>query len=455
MHAHNDPEITVDPITGNTHPDPHARVPRWSLTMAFWSIVSAMFWLYIAQASTAAVGTTNTIIGWILSTFTYAALCALFARRAIQTGETVSHFSRQIFGSAGGALAALLFGVTAVYYAVFEGSVIAAALEQSLGGDIELWYLVVAVCSVPLVIGGVQNWLDKLNGILLPLYIVGMAAVLIATTVKQGYPHGWLSQQAPTGLHLPGWLLSYLLYMGVWVMVMYTMDFARHGRREDITFHSHVTFGWVFYLIVFPASGLCGIYLVSAWDTGTSETGLVTAVLNSLGIFGLLHILVSQVRIQSANYFAAANNLRNFFEQVTGRAAPRLLFVFVSVLISYLFMLTDVLSYLVRALAWQGIFVVAWVFMAVMWLVFSRDRRSPGGTRVHRQIAFGWPAAVWLTSSVIGICLVEQRVWPQVSALGPIITIVVAGVLYLPSILSRKTHREDEPRDAVMVQTQL
>ena len=36
-------------------------------------------------------------------------------------------------------------------------------------GNIKLWYLAVVVYSVPLVLGGVRTWLDKLNGFLLPL----------------------------------------------------------------------------------------------------------------------------------------------------------------------------------------------------------------------------------------------------------------------------------------------
>lgn len=32
------------------------RLSRWSLTMAWWAMFSAMFWLYIAVASAGAVG---------------------------------------------------------------------------------------------------------------------------------------------------------------------------------------------------------------------------------------------------------------------------------------------------------------------------------------------------------------------------------------------------------------
>ncbi len=41
------------------------RAPRWSLTMAWWALFSAMFWIYVAVATANAVGTFNTIIGFV------------------------------------------------------------------------------------------------------------------------------------------------------------------------------------------------------------------------------------------------------------------------------------------------------------------------------------------------------------------------------------------------------
>lgn len=189
--------------------------------MAFWAMFSAMFWLYIAVASNAAVGTVNTLIGMVLTVATYGLINSVLSRHAIKTGQTISLFSREIFGSVGSGLAALLFAVTAIYYAVCEGSIIAVALQEYFGGNLKLWYLVVVLYAIPLVAGGVQNWLDKLNGVLLPLYLLGLAAIIIGATVKQGYPSDWLTHTVAAG-SLPGWLNSYLIYMGVWVMMMYT-----------------------------------------------------------------------------------------------------------------------------------------------------------------------------------------------------------------------------------------
>lgn len=261
------------------------RLSRWSLTMAWWAMFSAMFWLYIAVASAGAVGVPATLAGMAASIATFGVVNLVLSRYAIHTGLSVELLSRRMFGAVGSLLAPALFAATALYYGVFEGSIVAVALQEYFGGDIRLWYLLCTVYMIPVVIGGVAAWLDKLNGILLPFYLVGMVAVVVAATVRQGYPTGWLTATVASG-PLPGWLTAYLVYMGVWVLMMYTFDYARLGRRTDAAFHGTVTFGWVFYALTFGVNGLVGLYLLGAWDIAGTETGVVEAVVGSLGFAG-------------------------------------------------------------------------------------------------------------------------------------------------------------------------
>jgi purine-cytosine permease-like protein len=138
--------------------------------MAFWSCCSAMAWIVIATTLASAYGTRNALIGLILTVLSYGAINFFIARYAIRTGLSVSLFSRVLFGRTGSALATLIFAATAIYYAVFEGSVIAVAATFLYGGlDYKIAALIVVLYSVPLVFGSVQHWLDKFNGVLLPI----------------------------------------------------------------------------------------------------------------------------------------------------------------------------------------------------------------------------------------------------------------------------------------------
>lgn len=413
------------------------RLSRWSLTMAWWAMFSAMFWLYIAVASAGAVGVPATLAGMAASIATFGVVNLLLSRYAIHTGLSVELLSRRMFGAVGSLLAPALFAATALYYGVFEGSIVAVALQEYFGGDIRLWYLLCTVYMIPVVIGGVAAWLDKLNGILLPFYLVGMVAVVVAATVQQGYPTGWLTATVASG-PLPGWLTAYLVYMGVWVLMMYTFDYARLGRRADAGFHGTVTFGWVFYALTFGVNGLVGLYLLGAWDIAGTETGVVEAVVGSLGFAGVLLIIVSQTRINSANFYLASTNLQVFVHRALRLDVPRAVWVVVTAVLAYLLMLTDVLGYLLQALAWQGVLITAWVAIAVVYVLRDRGRIMP------RTASGG--ALAWLLSSVAGIVLTVQEVSTTWAQLAPVVTVLLAAGSYV--LLTPTDRAPSEPEAA-------
>lgn len=393
--------------------------------MAWWALFSAMFWIYVAVASAGAVGLVNTLIGMALTVATYGVVNLVLSRYAARTGLTVELFSRSLFGILGSALATLIFAATAIYYAVFEGSIIAVALQKSFGGQIDLWYLLVVIYAIPLAIGPVQRWLDRLNGILLPIYVIGLVAVVVAATVQHGAPSAVFDVAAAGPL--PGWLTSYLIYMGVWIMMMYTFDYARLGRPADRGFHGTVTFGWVFYLFTFAVNGLIGIYIIAATGHAGSETGVVDAFLGTLGFFGLLVIFVSQTRINTANYYLASTNLDAFATRVFRLALPRWVWVVVSGAIAYLLMLTNVVTWLLKALAWQGVFVTAWVAIALVVIALTRGSSSLPEVRRDRLSAVTPGAIVWIVAAAVGIALTEANAG-VLSSLAPLITVLIAGV---------------------------
>ena len=159
------------------HPVPtEARMGRLSLTMAWWAVCSAMFYIVVGASLALSYGARNALLGMALSVISYGLVNAVLSRFAIRSGLSVALFSRLLFGSTGACLATLIFFSTAIYYAVFEGSVIAVAFNHMYP---QLAYplaaLIVVLYSVPLILGSVQHWLDKLNGVLLPVYLGGLA----------------------------------------------------------------------------------------------------------------------------------------------------------------------------------------------------------------------------------------------------------------------------------------
>lgn len=434
---------------------------RSSLTMAWYSLVSAMFFLYIAASLATAYGTGNALIGLGLAVIVYGTINAVISRFAARTGLTVALFSRAILGRAGATLATLVFAATAIYYAVFEGSIIGVALHAYFGGNLSLWYLVVVLYSVPLVIGGVRRWLDKLNGVLLPVYWTGLICAVVWATAVNGVPEGLFADAGGTQIGLgaggPAWLACFGAYTGVFVLMMYTMDFARLAKVEDARYHATVTFGWVYYLLAFGVNGVIGIYLVYATGSDSTEGGVAVGIVGLMGVFGVILVWVSQTRINTANYYLASSNLEAFSARALHVHLPRWAWTTVAGVIIYLLMLTPVLEYLLVALAWQGALVTGWVAITLVHIALDRHRGiapesvefRPG--RVRRVWTPGLVA--WAASAAVGIVMIESGL-PWATTWSSIVTFMLAGVLYgALRIRSREDSaaiaRGHDPRDEV------
>jgi purine-cytosine permease-like protein len=386
---------------------------RGQLTQAFFAVATTFFYLYFAGFIALAYGTTNALIGIGLSVIVYIAVNAVIVRAASASGLTVALFSRSLFGFVGAAIATLIFAATAIYFLVFEASVIAVAFEAFFGGPLKLWYAIVIASTAPLVWKGVRVWLDRLNAFLLPFFAITLIAVVVWALADKGY-HGFLPDAAAApGTTLP-WLQAFTAYMGVWILMMFTMDFARLGRPEDSAYHIAVTFGGVFYLISFVLSGLLGILLVSTFgidfaSLAGQESALPVEIVGLTGVLGLALIYITQTRINTVNLYLASTNLQSFVARVFGVTLPRTVWVVVACAIGYLLMLTNVFSYVNDALAYQGIAIVAWVGIALVGL-WSLRRSGRDLTAVEfrpgRIPAFN-PGGLgaWFAATAVGVTL--------------------------------------------------
>lgn len=403
---------TAEGLEYSDRPVPqNQRMNRMPLTMAWWSVCSAMFYLVVSASLALAYGSINAIIGLVLSVVAFAAVNAVLVRHAIGTGLSVSLFSRILLGRTGAAIATLIFFATAIYYAVFEGSVIALALKEYAGLAYPVAALIVVVYSVVLIFGSIQNWLDKFNGVLLPFYLIGLLAAVVLAVAEYGYSNAWLKLGPEGGAPASGWWDCCVAFMGVWILMMYTYDYARFGKSEDREFHARINFGAPFYLVAFLLNGLIGIFLAASLPTdgGVTEVSVVLALIKLMGFAGLAFVWISQTRINTANYYLAAVNMESFAQTAFGLRLPKVVWACVVGAITYVLMMADVFSYILQALAYQGIFVVAWVAIALVHIMtegragLEHDRVSFGlsNTRAVNPAGLG----AWLVASVIGLGL--------------------------------------------------
>ncbi|KWF24762.1 purine-cytosine permease family protein [Burkholderia pseudomultivorans] len=407
-------EGVPDPGYATTAVPADARMSKGALTMAWWAICSAMFWLVVSATLAINFGTVNTLIGLVLSVSVYSVVNRVIVRYAISNGLSVALFSRVVFGRFGASLATLIFFATAIYYALFEGSVIAIAINAYFPTvSLHAAYLIVVVYSVLLVFGSVQTWLDKFNGVLLPFYLIGLAAAVVAALSSDTGGTAWLHLGPAGGPPAYGWWHCFTAFMGVWILMMYTWDYARFGRSEDARYHANVNFGWAFYAFTFVVNGVAGIFLAStvAAHGALSEVSVVLALLKLMGFGGLLFVWVSQTRINTANFYLASTNMHAFVASAFGLRWPKFVWSIVVGAIVYGLMLTDVFGFILQALAYQGIFVVAWVAIAVTHIVSPHYGAIFGGDieyRTERVVAFNPCGLIaWFAAAALGIVLLE------------------------------------------------
>ena len=456
-----DPRVVEEAATSDysLHVVPRTwRLGRLSLAMAWSSLLTAMFWIVFAATVALAVGTRDALIGIALSVVVYGAINGVLSVAAARTGLTVALLSRSMFGYFGASLATAVFAAGAIYFAIFEASVLAIAFQTHFGGSLNTWYLVMAAVSVPIVLGGVRVWLDKLNAVLLPIFLGGMIAAVIWAVVEYDYDGSWATYQptSTAGIAGPGWWFAFTAYMGVWLSMFYTFDFARLGKVEEARSNGFWVFGPPYWLFTLLVNGVVGIFLAQTIPTegGVSEASVVIGIVQMMGWAGLLFVLATQIKINSANVYLASTNLQSFFSRALRITLPRSVWTVAIGVVMYVVMRTDVFSFILKALQYQGAVVVGWVAIALVQLAYfrrgGRDETSfefrPG--RVPGMNPGGLVS--WTVGSAIGVYLIADGEPTGVTWALPI-TFVICGGLYAAALAAARpswfvTLRANDPR---------
>jgi purine-cytosine permease-like protein len=318
--------------------------------------------------------------------------------------------------------------------------------------------------SVPLAFGGVRVFLDKFNGFLFPLYVVGLAAAVIWAVAKFDVGTHWLTQR-PTTLPVsgPGWWWAFTVYMGDWVLMMATWDYARFARtgRKDIRINGWLTFGPGFYFFTIVINGLVGIFVALTIPTKgqLSELSGVLGMVNLMGIVGVVFVWVSQTRINTANFYLATTNLENFCARTFKFKLPRVAWAIIVGVIVFLIMLSNVFSFLLAALRYQSVLAVAWTSCVLSYIAWGRFRgrlAEQAEWRPGRVPLFNWGGLLaWGTGAAVGVVMLSMdsaSSWESTWAL-PVAFVVSAVVEVTVLALARPTaavmRRPHDPRDEV------
>ena len=156
---------------------------------------------------------------------------------------------------------------------------------------------------------------------------------------------------------------------------------------------------------LFFLSGLVGIFITYNIPdkSNLSEISVVFELIELMGIWGLLLVWVTQTRINTANYYLATINFQSFIERLTNLHLPKIVCAVMIGVAVYFLMLTNVFSFILQALAYQSIFVVAWVGVALSHILLGLPPDEDNSIPAIKNDGI----ASWFLASGAGILIME------------------------------------------------
>jgi purine-cytosine permease-like protein len=374
----------------------HWKRPAFSFAISLSGLTSSVFFLSLGGQLTLTFGfpaamtafVAGTILGWLGS--------AVIAKVTALTGLDLDLITRGSgFGFLGSAVTSLIYAVNWLMYAAIEAAYLGTALHAQWPAlPSAVWFLITAFVSVPICwYGFTQN--DFVQRWLAPIFLVGLA-LLVFEEVSQSHAHPSFGSPGLTALGFFGALGA--LLPNVVIQILGTGDFARFIRKTEVK-RAMVAGPFVViaavYLISFPLGAVLALY-----SGADSPAGYLTKL---LGLFGVIWIIATQLRINNMNYYSGSLALANFASRILHWVPGRRFWVFFTGVAAFVGALLDVEDHLITVVSFIGIFCLAWlgVLIADICVIKPRLRVPPGYVEHRRGYLANWGVPA-LASMLVG-----------------------------------------------------
>jgi purine-cytosine permease-like protein len=416
----------------------HWKRPAFSFAISLSGLTSSVFFLALGGQLTLTFGFPAAMTSFVIATVLGWLGSAVIARVTAMTGLDLDLITRGSgFGFLGSAITSLIYAVNWMMYAAIEAAYLGTALHSKIPAlPTPVWFLVTAFVTVPICWYGftqndfVQRWLG-------PIFLVGLVWLVVAAVRD--------SHLSPSFSH-PGFTVGALLgslgalLPNVVIQILGTGDFSRFIRKAEVRkamLAGPAVVIAAVYLISFPAGAVLALYTGSD-NPGTYITGL-------LGIFGLVWITATQLRINNMNYYSGSLALANFASRILHFVPGRRFWVMVVGVVAFIGAMFDVEDHLIGVVSFMGIFCLAWlgVLIADICVIKPRLGVAPAHIEHRRGYLANWGVPA-LSSLLVGATLgaiLSLGGIPNAS-IGGILGVVVAfGIGFLGPILVESNFR--------------
>ncbi len=345
------------------------------LFSATLGIPSALVFFAVGGALGQTYGTVALVTGLIVASVIIGGAGIVLTSFAARSGLDSDLISiRAGFGLAGSAITSMIYSVNFVVLYTLETGIIASAVHaQYPGFPKALLFVLVAAVVLTLTWYGISS-LGKAMSLTLPLFLV---LIVVAATQVGSTEHGsfWSYVPAGSAIDATAWLSVLAALLAFIVNATVAADIGRFLRPEQRR-AGVLLFGGVLQVIAFGGATLLG-----AWFSfrlgGDSQPGAYLVSL--MGGWGLLCVLLSQVRINMINAYSGSLSLSNFGARGLALRPGRHVWMIGLVAVSSGLAMFDIASQLVQILTFEAVFVMAWVATLVAYIVcFDLDTPREG-----------------------------------------------------------------------------
>ncbi|MDA8392656.1 MAG: hypothetical protein M0Z87_07615 [Actinomycetota bacterium] len=404
---------------------------RWgaaSLTGVMLGVSTAMFFLAWGGELAKAYGTMNLLAGMLFGTAFIGGLAFMLARIASATGLDSDLITRGSgFGFMGSAITSLIYSFNFLMFFAFEGTIMATAVHDHWP-VVPQWllYLVIGLVFIPLTWWGltVMNWLMWAT---IPVYLGFLGwTVYLAATSTTNVPFWSYAPKAPTSAAAGPALLQ--VVASVLALISEATIAADIGRF--IPARSR-TSGALAVGLASQAITFLGVTMLGAWFSisfhGSTNPGAYLASL--MGVWGVLFVVVTQLRINVTNVYSGSLAYANFFCRVLHLTPGRQYWVILTSVLGTALMFGGIFAHLTAVLTFEGVFVMAWVMAVVADIVVNKPLGlSPRNFLFKRAHTYRYNA-VGVGALGIALAVAVPLAFGVVGPLGRTLAPFVSGAL--------------------------
>jgi purine-cytosine permease-like protein len=340
---------------------------RWgsiSLAGVMMGVATAMFFLSWGGGFAVDYGTANLLWGMVFGTVFIGGVAFVLARIASSTGLDSDLITRGSgFGFMGSAFTSIIYTFNFLMFFAFEGTIMSTAIHDHWPA-VPTWsiYLVIGLVFIPLTWWGltVMNWLMWVT---VPVYLgfLGWTISLAAST--NVHVSFWSYTPAHPSDPAAGPALLQVMAAVLALISQATMaaDVGRFIPARQRTRGAFVV-GFLTQALTFLGLTLLGGWLTLRFHNSTNPGAYLAAV---MGVWGVLFVVVTQLRINITNVYSGSLAYANFFCRVFHFTPGRQYWVILTSALGTALMFGGIYNHLNAVLTFEGVFIMAWVMAVV------------------------------------------------------------------------------------------